>query len=60
MDIVIVGDGKVGFTLASQLDHEGHNGAVIDNKTAVLEKTLNSLDVVGAWQWGHARNLVKG
>ena len=25
MDIVIVGDGKVGFTLASQLDHEGHN-----------------------------------
>ncbi len=27
MDIVIVGDGKVGFTLASQLDHEGHNGA---------------------------------
>ncbi len=60
MDIVIVGDGKVGFTLASQLDHEGHNVTVIDNKTAVLEKTLNSLDVVGAWQWGHARNLVKG
>ena len=47
MDIRIVGDGKVGFTLASQLDHEGHNVTVIDNKTAVLEKTLNSLDVVG-------------
>ena len=46
MDIVIVGDGKVGFTLASQLDHEGHNVTVIDNKTAVLEKTLNSLDAV--------------
>lgn len=47
MNIVIIGDGKVGFALATQLDHEGHNVTVIDNKASVLEKTINSLDVVG-------------
>lgn len=47
MDIVIIGDGKVGFALAKQLDHEGHDVKVIDNKPAVLEKTSNLLDVVG-------------
>lgn len=47
MEIIIVGDGKVGYALATQLDHEGHNVTVIDNKAAVLEKTLNTLDVVG-------------
>lgn len=47
MNIVIIGDGKVGFALATQLDHEGHNVTVIDNKASVPEKTINSLDVVG-------------
>ena len=31
MDIVIIGDGKVGFALAKQLDHEGHDVKVIDH-----------------------------
>ena len=47
MKIVVVGDGKVGFTIARSLDQEGHDITIIDNKPPVLTNTLNLLDVVG-------------
>lgn len=47
MKIVVVGDGKVGFTIARSLDQEGHDITIIDNKPHVLSNTLNLLDVVG-------------
>lgn len=47
MKIVIVGDGKVGFTLAKQLDQEGHDVTIIEEKQKVLASTMNLLDVVG-------------
>lgn len=47
MKIVVVGDGKVGFTIARSLDQEGHDITIIDNKPHVLTNTLNLLDVVG-------------
>lgn len=47
MKIVIVGDGKVGFTLAAKLDVEGHDVTIIENKPNVLTSTLNMLDVIG-------------
>lgn len=47
MQIVIVGVGKVGFTLASHLVAEGHNVAVIDHNEAVLSQAGNTLDVIG-------------
>jgi trk system potassium uptake protein TrkA len=47
MNIVIVGDGKVGYTIAQQLVEEGHDLTIIENKKQVLENTVNSLDVVG-------------
>ena len=47
MKIVIVGDGKVGFTLAKQLDKEGHDVTIIEEKQRVLNSTMNLLDVVG-------------
>ncbi len=47
MKIVIVGDGKVGFALAQQLSHEGHDITVIEDKAQVLNNTMNMLDVVG-------------
>ncbi len=47
MKIVIVGDGKVGFALAMQLDKEGHDVTIIEEKQKVLNNTLNLLDVVG-------------
>lgn len=45
MNIVIVGEGKVGFTLTSQLSKQGHNVTVIDNRSTALRQSGNILDV---------------
>ena len=45
MKIVIVGDGKVGYTLTEQLSQEGHDVVVIDNNPAVLQQSMEALDV---------------
>lgn len=45
MNIVIVGDGKLGYTLTAQLSKEGHDVTVIDNKSENLEQTSNLQDV---------------
>lgn len=47
MKIVVVGDGKVGFTITKNLAAEGHDITIIENKPTVLSNTLNLLDVVG-------------
>lgn len=47
MKIVIVGDGKVGFTLASQLSTENHDITLIDNNAEVLQHSIEELDVIG-------------
>lgn len=46
MKVVIVGDGKVGFTLADQLAKEGHDVVVIDKNKAVLNQLSEQLDVM--------------
>lgn len=45
MKIVVVGDGKVGYTLTKQLSQEGHDLVVIDNDQKVLQHSMESLDV---------------
>lgn len=45
MRIVIIGDGKVGFTIAKQLCEEDHDVVVIDNNPEVLEELSETLDV---------------
>lgn len=45
MNIIIVGCGKVGFTLAETLSSEGHNISVVDNKEDALSR-LSALDVI--------------
>ena len=45
MNIVIVGDGKVGSTLAEQLSGERHDVTVIDNRAESLNQSMNLLDV---------------
>ncbi len=45
MRIVIVGDGKVGFTLTERLAAEGHDLVVIDNNPRTLASLSNALDV---------------
>ncbi len=45
MRIVVIGDGKIGFTVTQALVREGHDLVVIDNQSAALRQTENSLDV---------------
>lgn len=46
MKIVIVGDGKVGNTLAEQLCREGHDITIIDRSGALLQQTSEALDIL--------------
>ncbi len=46
MNIVIVGAGKVGYTLAAHLLAEGNDITVIDNDEQVLSQVGNTLDVI--------------
>ncbi len=46
MNIVIVGDGKVGSSLAEQLSKENHNITVIDSKREAIQEALETLDVM--------------
>ena len=45
MKVVIVGDGKVGYTLTKSLSEEGHDLVVIDNNRRILLASQESLDV---------------
>lgn len=46
MNIIIVGDGKVGYTLAEHLAQEDHNITIIDKNEEALRKADESLDVM--------------
>ena len=47
MQIIIVGCGKVGYTLVDQLNCEEHNIIAIDTDETNLKKVTNDLDVMG-------------
>lgn len=46
MNIIIVGDGKVGYTLAQYLSKDGHDITVIDKNEAALTRASETLDVM--------------
>lgn len=46
MNIIIVGAGKVGYTLAQYLSNDGDNITIIDKKDCALEHVNNNLDVM--------------
>lgn len=46
MRISVVGGGKVGYALASQLEKEGHDIAIIDNRLSTIERANDHLDVL--------------
>lgn len=46
MKIVIVGDGKIGSTLAEQLCREGHEITIIDRSGEPLQQTSEDLDIL--------------
>lgn len=47
MDIIIVGCGKVGYTLVEQLSSEDHNLVVIDERPEKVQNITDSLDAMG-------------
>ncbi len=47
MNIIIIGCGKVGRTLAEQLDTEKHNIVVVDTRESVISRVTDALDVMG-------------
>lgn len=46
MRILVVGDGKVGYTVAQQLTREGHDVVIIDKSEEVLQRSEDTLDVL--------------
>ena len=45
MKIIILGAGRVGFTVANNLSHENFDITLIDTDSAVIEKTRERLDI---------------
>ena len=46
MNIIIVGSGKVGYTLAQFLSKDGHDITIIDKSDAALQRASETLDVM--------------
>ncbi|MFA6783094.1 MAG: NAD-binding protein, partial [Sedimentibacter sp.] len=46
MKIIIVGGGKVGYTLAQQLSTEDHNITIVDNDDDVLAHADETIDAM--------------
>ncbi len=47
MNIIVIGIGKVGYTVAEQLTNENHDVTIIDTDEAVINDTLQDIDVIG-------------
>ena len=47
MKIVIAGAGKVGYTIAARLCHDGHDITLIDDDRSHLDQAVNAMDVMG-------------
>ena len=59
MQIIIVGDGKVGHTLMKELSQEGHDIVIIDNNMEVIEKSLNTYDIMAIRGNGASYHVLK-
>lgn len=58
MKIIVVGDGKVGYTIVKQLSSEGHDVTVIDNNPANLRR-IEPFDVITLTGNGASFNVQK-
>ncbi len=58
MHIIIVGLGRMGFSLAEQLEEEGHQLLIVDTDPAAIERARNRLDVLALQESGfHLRQI---
>ena len=58
MQIVIVGDGKVGFALTQMLIDEEHSVTVVDSDPKVLERTQEACDAMAVQGHGASRTVL--
>lgn len=58
MKIIVVGIGKVGYTVAEQLSNEMHDVTIVDTNNKVLDSALNSLDVIAVSGNGASRRVL--
>ena len=59
MNIIIVGCGKVGSTLAAQLNAEGNNVTIVDQDPVKVKALANKLDIMGVIGNGGSRSTQK-
>jgi len=59
MNIIIVGDGKVGAALATQLSQEGHDITIIDSNPHVLSQSTDRLDVMAVMGNGASMSTLR-
>lgn len=59
MKIIIVGCGKVGASLTEQLNQEGHDIVVIDNKPSAINKITDDFDVMGVIGNGASHTILE-
>ena len=59
MKIIIVGCGKVGYTLAEQLSEEGHEIAVIEPRSERIQAAVDALDIIGYVGNGNSYRMQK-
>ena len=59
MKIIIVGCGKVGYTLVEQLSEEGHEITVIDSNAERVQAAVDALDVIGYIGNGNSYKMQK-
>ena len=59
MHIIIVGCGKVGRTIAEQLNDEKHDITIIDNRESVINRLSEKLDVMGIDGDGSSRDILQ-
>ena len=57
MNIIIVGFGKIGSSLADNLTREGHDVSIIDRSPDVVRKATEALDVFGVVGNGAIHNV---
>lgn len=59
MNIIIVGGGKVGTTLAAQLNSEGNNVTIVDQNAQKVKTIANKYDIMGVIGNGASRETQK-
>ena len=60
MKIIIIGNGKVGYTLARQLSGEDHDLVLIDRKAEALQNADSTLDLLCLEGSGASIQVLRG